>query len=170
MLELYNRHGWLHSVRSILTIGALVIAVFAAFLLDRPAKAAPITLGTAANYGVLVGSGQTLALNGGVSIAGNVGVGSGSAVQLSGINAVSGTAYEDSGVAGSETALPAGYSERLYNEDLAPLRHRVSETTTVLSLVPDESRSGHINSTWRVIENDGAADRGRAKRARGQGE
>ena len=98
MLELYNRHSWLHSVRSILTIGALVIAVFAAFLLDRPAKAAPITLGTAANYGVLVGSGQTLALNGGVSIAGNVGVGSGSAVQLSGINAVSGTAYEDSGV------------------------------------------------------------------------
>jgi hypothetical protein len=101
MLKLYKRYGWLHSVRSVMTIGALVIAVLAAFLLDRPANAAPITLGTAANYGVLVGSGQTLDLNGSVAISGNVGVGSASSVQLSGINAVSGTAYEDSGVSTS---------------------------------------------------------------------
>src|ERR1700754_812883 len=36
-------------------------------------------------------------------------------------------AYEDSSSAGTQAAdslLPAGYSERLYNEDLAPLRHQ----------------------------------------------
>src|ERR1700760_4721459 len=76
ILKLYNKYDWLHSVRSTLTIGALVIAVFSAFLLDSPAHSAAITLGTAANYGVLVGSGQTLALNGGGNIARNVGLGS----------------------------------------------------------------------------------------------
>jgi hypothetical protein len=35
MLELYDRYGWPHSVRSAATTGALVIAVFSAFLLDR---------------------------------------------------------------------------------------------------------------------------------------
>jgi len=98
MLELYDRHGWLHSVRSVATIGALVIAVFSAFLLDRPARGDPITLGAAANYGVLVGSGQTLSLAGSDYITGNVGVGSGSTVASSGINVIAGTAYEDSGV------------------------------------------------------------------------
>ena len=43
MLELYKRHEWLHSVRSVLTVGALVIAILSAFLLDRPAHADPIT-------------------------------------------------------------------------------------------------------------------------------
>jgi hypothetical protein len=76
-----------------------------AFLLDRPTHAAPITLGTAANYGVLVGSGQTLDLNGGVAIAGNVGVGSGSSVQTSSINVISGTVYQDSGVSNVNTGL-----------------------------------------------------------------
>ncbi|HVE07786.1 MAG TPA: NCS1 family nucleobase:cation symporter-1, partial [Paraburkholderia sp.] len=35
-------------------------------------------------------------------------------------------AFEDSSTAAgsAEAALPAGYSERLYNEDLAPLRHQ----------------------------------------------
>jgi hypothetical protein len=69
--------------------------------LARQAHAAAITLGTAANYGVLVGSGQTLDLNGGVAISGNVGVGANTSVQLSGINTVAGTAYEDSGVSTS---------------------------------------------------------------------
>jgi len=69
------------------------------------ADAAAITLGTAANYGVIVGSGQTLDLNGSVAISGNVGVGSNSSIQLSGINAISGTVYEDSGVSTSYSGL-----------------------------------------------------------------
>jgi hypothetical protein len=85
----------------VLTSFAIFIAVMSALLIDRPADAAAITLGAAANYGVLVGNGQTLDLNGGVAISGNVGVGANSSIQLSGINAISGTAYEDSGVSTS---------------------------------------------------------------------
>ncbi|MFP3656778.1 NCS1 family nucleobase:cation symporter-1, partial [Burkholderia sp. SIMBA_052] len=32
-------------------------------------------------------------------------------------------AYEDAG-APDDSSMPAGYSERLYNKDLAPLRHQ----------------------------------------------
>jgi hypothetical protein len=64
----------------------------------RRAEAGAITLGTAANYGVLVGTGQTLALNGNLSITGNVGVGAYSATQSNGINYITGTVYEDSSV------------------------------------------------------------------------
>ena len=44
MLELYRKHDWLHSVRAVLTVGALIVAIASAFLLDQPAKADPITL------------------------------------------------------------------------------------------------------------------------------
>jgi hypothetical protein len=94
----HDRYGWPRSLRRTATIGALVIALLCTCNLHRSAQAAPITLGSAADYGLLVGSGQTLDLNGGVVIAGNVGIGANSSVQLSGINVVSGTAYEDSGV------------------------------------------------------------------------
>jgi hypothetical protein len=37
ILSLYEKYQWLHSVRSVLTTGAVVIAVSSAFLLDAPA-------------------------------------------------------------------------------------------------------------------------------------
>ena len=77
-----------------------MIALFF-FLAAREAGATSVTLGTAANYGVLIGTGQTLDLNGSVAVSGNVGVGKSSTVDLSGINAISGTVYEDSGVSTS---------------------------------------------------------------------
>jgi hypothetical protein len=95
----------LFSIRATLKIGTVFIAVLYVFLTDHPADAAPITLGTASNYGVLVGTGQTLALNGSLSIAGNVGVGANSATQSNGINVISGTAYEDSGVSNVNTGI-----------------------------------------------------------------
>lgn len=62
------------------------------------ACAAPITLGTATNYGLLLGTGQTATLAGSVNVTGNVGIGQGSTLNLSGINVISGTVYEDTGV------------------------------------------------------------------------
>ena len=38
---------------------------------------------------------------------------------------------------------------------LAPLKPRVQETTTLLSMLPDQPRSGPVNVRWRVVENDG---------------
>jgi hypothetical protein len=98
MIRIYIKYIWLSFIQPLLAIGAVFIAVLCTFLMDHPANASPITLGTAANYGVLVGTGQTLALNGSLSIAGNVGVGANSATQSNGINFISGTVYEDSGV------------------------------------------------------------------------
>jgi hypothetical protein len=62
------------------------------------ANAAAITLGTATNYGLLVGAGQTATLAGSVAVTGNVGIGQNSTLNLSGINVIAGTMYEGSGV------------------------------------------------------------------------
>jgi len=37
---------------------------------------------------------------------------------------------------------------------LAPLRRRVQETRSVLSMLSDAPRRGHLNPVWRVVEND----------------
>jgi hypothetical protein len=59
------------------------------------ASAAAITLGTAANYGVVTGVGGSFVIGGGLKITGNVGLGSGYNVQISGANSESGTTYYD---------------------------------------------------------------------------
>jgi hypothetical protein len=65
---------------------------------EAAATSAPITLGTASGYGVLIGVGDTLDLNGGFNLSGNLGIGKTSTVNLDGINAIAGNAYEDSGI------------------------------------------------------------------------
>lgn len=37
---------------------------------------------------------------------------------------------------------------------LAPLARRIRETTSLLSMLPDASRTGPVNKSWRVVEND----------------
>jgi hypothetical protein len=106
MIELNIRHKRRISVRSTLSVGVFLFLTLCTIPMAMRAEAGPITLGTAANYGVLVGTGQTLALNGSLSIAGNIGVGTNGATQSNGINFISGTAYEDSGVSNTGT----GYS------------------------------------------------------------
>ncbi len=64
------------------------------------ARAAAITLGTAANYGVLLGNNETLTVNG-LNVAGNIGLSASDKVNLSGNLAVAGTAYVDSSVTSS---------------------------------------------------------------------
>lgn len=39
---------------------------------------------------------------------------------------------------------------------LAPLARRIRETSSLLSMVPDAPRTGKVNTTWRVVENDQA--------------
>jgi hypothetical protein len=62
------------------------------------ADSTPITVGSAGNYGLLSGAGDTLTLSGGFNLSGNAGIGQNGTVNLTGGNAISGTAFEDSGV------------------------------------------------------------------------
>jgi predicted transcriptional regulator of viral defense system len=39
--------------------------------------------------------------------------------------------------------------------ELAPLRRRVRESRSLLSMLPSEPRRGHVHPAWRVVENDG---------------
>ncbi len=79
-----------------LTFSLSLIVSFLAVV--GPANAAALTLGTATNYGLLVGTGQTATLAGSVDVTGNVGIGQNSTLNLSGINVIAGTVYEGSGV------------------------------------------------------------------------
>ncbi len=82
-----------------LRIGAFLLSTLVAYLAATgAADAAAITLGTATDYGLLVGTGQTATLAGNVAITGNVGIGQNSTLNLSGINVIAGTMYEGSGV------------------------------------------------------------------------
>lgn len=92
------KQKWLKYFLFSIPQGVILTAILCALSIPRQAEAGAITLGTAANYGILVGTGQTLALNGSLSIAGDVGVGANGATQSNGVNFISGTAYEDSGV------------------------------------------------------------------------
>jgi hypothetical protein len=37
---------------------------------------------------------------------------------------------------------------------LAPLRRRIRENHSVVSLLPDNPRHGRVHPDWRVVEND----------------
>jgi hypothetical protein len=79
-------------------VALIVASVAGAALCLAPAAQAtstPITIGTASNYGVLTGIGETLNLAGGFKLTGNLGVAKGFNVINNGTNSVSGTAYYD---------------------------------------------------------------------------
>jgi choice-of-anchor A domain-containing protein len=73
------------------------------------ARAAAITLGSAANYGVLIGANETLTTNG-LNVTGNIGVATNDKINLSGSISVYGNAYLDSGVttSGAGSAYVSG--------------------------------------------------------------
>jgi choice-of-anchor A domain-containing protein len=82
------------------SLRAVTLASMAAAALTagaHGAAAAAITLGSAANYGVLLGTNETLTVNG-LNVSGNIGIGTGDNINLTGNLAVGGTAYADSGV------------------------------------------------------------------------
>jgi hypothetical protein len=87
-----------------LRYAAMVVAAFVALMVGAPdASAAPITLGVADAYGVLLGTSDTLKLAGGFNIAGNVGLGNSDTLNKTGSNAISGTEYRDSSLTTSGT-------------------------------------------------------------------
>ncbi|HTJ63254.1 MAG TPA: ice-binding family protein [Alphaproteobacteria bacterium] len=67
------------------------------------ASAAAITLGSASDYGVLVGTGQTLSITGGFNLTGDLGLGNSSKFNKSGTNKITGNYYHDSSVSGSSS-------------------------------------------------------------------
>jgi len=86
------------AMRATLAAAAIALAIFGAADTSEAATITPVTLGTASTYGLLIGTGETLTLNGGFNMSGNAGVGANDTVNLSGNNAISGTAYEDNGI------------------------------------------------------------------------
>jgi choice-of-anchor A domain-containing protein len=78
-------------LRSLLALAVSICAVVGA----EAAHASPITLGTAANYGVVTGLGETFTVGGGFKLTGNLGLGAGYNVQISGNNSQTGTTYYD---------------------------------------------------------------------------
>ena len=71
---------------------AVMLAACVATFCAHSAGASPITLGTASNYGVLLGTGDTLKVTGGFNVAGNLGLGNSDTINKGGSNAVSGAA------------------------------------------------------------------------------
>jgi choice-of-anchor A domain-containing protein len=94
-------------ILSVRIAAAAMLAVCTATFGAHSAGAAPITLGTASDYGLLLGTKETLTLSGGLSLSGNVGVGASDAVSISGSSAIGGTVYEDSGVTSSGSGSAA---------------------------------------------------------------
>jgi choice-of-anchor A domain-containing protein len=96
----------------------------------RGAQAAAITLGSAADYGLLLGTKETLTLNGGFNMAGNLGVGSGDKIKESGNNAISGTAYEDSGVTTTRSSGTTSISGGLYTQSMSSVISAAASAST----------------------------------------
>ena len=86
---------------------------------DASATSTPITLGTATNYGLLVGTGETLNLNGGLNLSGNIGIGANSTVNMAGNNAIAGNAYTDSTVNLNYNSGYTSLSGNLYTQSMA---------------------------------------------------
>jgi hypothetical protein len=106
----------------------------------------PVTLGTASTYGVLIGTGETLTLNGGFNLSGNIGVGASDTVNLSGNNAISGTAYEDSDVnynASGNTSVSGGVVTQ--------------SMTSVLSAAASASTAAKNDTTGSILSGYGSS-------------
>ena len=97
--------------RTIVALGAMLLCACGGNAL---ASSFPVTLGTSSTYGVLVGSGDSMTLNSGLAVSGNVGFGANDSVSLNHNSfGVSGNAYEDSGFStskGSSTVSGTTYS------------------------------------------------------------
>ena len=91
-------------------LGRLVFAFAAALVFGvvgggQGALAAPITLGTASAYGVLIGVGDTLSVNGNFNLTGDLGAGRNAVINRNTAgNTITGAAYLDTGYTTTTTA------------------------------------------------------------------
>ncbi|MDB5394988.1 MAG: hypothetical protein JWM91_2494 [Rhodospirillales bacterium] len=104
--------------RGFIAAAAAVLGLFGSAR-EATAISAPITLGTASNYGVLTGDGDTLTLGGGFNLSGNVGIGKNSTVNLDGNNAIAGNTYEDSGITTNYNGGMTWLSGTIYTQSMA---------------------------------------------------
>jgi choice-of-anchor A domain-containing protein len=79
-----------------IAVAAAILAACAATFGAHSAGAAAITLGTASNYGVLLGASDTLKVTGALAVTGNLGLGNNDTLAKSGANSVSDNEYHDS--------------------------------------------------------------------------
>jgi choice-of-anchor A domain-containing protein len=98
------------------------------------AAADPITLGSAASYGLLLGTNETLTVNG-LHVGGDIGLGANDKVNLSGNLNVGGTAYIDSGIttSGGGTASVSGGIITQSMASIASAANSASTTAGVLA-------------------------------------
>jgi hypothetical protein len=121
----FFRRASAHALQALkATVLALAIgSALLAMAQTASATSAPITLGAAASYGVLIGTGETLNLNGGFQLTGNIGVGQNDTANLSGTNKITGSAYMDSGVTinqiNGSTSVSGGYSTQSMSAAIA---------------------------------------------------
>jgi choice-of-anchor A domain-containing protein len=95
-------------LRAAVFAGLVAAGVLAAC--GQSASGAPITLGTAANYGVVTGLGETLTIGGGFKLTGNLGLATGYNVQISGNNSQTGTTYYDGTTTGGTWSNSGTYT------------------------------------------------------------
>jgi hypothetical protein len=86
----------------------VAVVLFGIIWVAPNASATAIDLGTAANYGLLVGQKESVTLSGGFNLAGDFGVGQGATVRFSGSNNIAGTEFKDSGVKTTGSASISG--------------------------------------------------------------
>jgi hypothetical protein len=126
-------------------IAAAMLAVCAAAFGAHSAGAAPITLGTASDYGLLLGTNETLTVNG-LSVAGNVGVSANDKINLSGNTSVGGTAYMGSGVTysgGGSVAISGGTVTQ-------------SMTSIVSAAASASTSAGALSATSGMVDQGGS--------------
>jgi choice-of-anchor A domain-containing protein len=75
---------------------AIMLAACVATFGAVRAGASPITLGSATNYGILVGASDTFKVTGGLAVSGNLGLGNNDTLAKSGANSIGGNEYHDS--------------------------------------------------------------------------
>jgi hypothetical protein len=84
-----------------LCLAAIAVCAVAFGASQAKATSTPITLGTAAGYGVFTGKNETMIIGGAYKLTGNLGLASGFNVQISGNNTETGRTYYDSSNGGA---------------------------------------------------------------------
>jgi hypothetical protein len=142
-------------VLSVRIAAVVMLVACAAVFGAHSAGASPITLGTASNYGVLLGTGDTLKVTGGLNVAGNLGLGNNDTLNKGGSNAVSGTEYRDSSLTNSGGGTLAVSGGTVTQSMSSAISAAASASTAAGALSANLSVSGraiNLNGTSMTIK------------------
>jgi hypothetical protein len=107
-----NTHKTFQRNRRVLRIAAIALCAVALCATEASATSTPITVGTAAGYGVFTGVNETLAIGGAYKLTGNLGLANGYNVQISGNNTETGRTYYDGSGSGGQWSDSGTYAEQ----------------------------------------------------------